>query len=166
LIVRFALLSLFFICTVYDLRDRQVPMPLTVGVLVAASVYSLFQGLWVPVLLTLTLILVSDFKPRAKRLVFAIMFLALAGILQPAEILISFLIFTVWGLWEFGVLGGADVKLVMAALLVLGNPLVLIPISVSGGIQGVIAALQKKKEIPFVASIFCGTLLFVLYPYL
>jgi Flp pilus assembly protein protease CpaA len=68
-------------------------------------------------------------------------------------------------LWEFGILGGADVKLLIAATLVLGNPIVLIPIAVSGGIQGIIASLQKKREIPFVASIFCGTLLFVVYPY-
>jgi hypothetical protein len=57
------------------------------------------------------------------------------------------------------------VKLLIAATLVFGNPIVLIPIAVSGGIQGVIASLQKKRDIPFVVSIFCGTLLFVLYPY-
>jgi Flp pilus assembly protein protease CpaA len=79
--------------------------------------------------------------------------------------MICVLILGVWVLWEYGILGGADVKLLIAAALVLGNPIVLIPISVAGGIQGVIASLQKKKEIPFVASIFCGTLLFVIYPY-
>ncbi|MHB0965027.1 MAG: hypothetical protein ACYC36_01110 [Bellilinea sp.] len=52
----------------------------------------------------------------------------------------------------------------IAATLVLGNPTFLIPISVVGGVQGVIARLQKKKEIPLVISIFCGTLLFGLYP--
>jgi Flp pilus assembly protein protease CpaA len=166
LIISIALLSLFFICTVYDLRDQQVPMSLTVVGLVAAGVYALFHRLWAPVILTIALILASDFKPRAKRMAFAILFLALAGIFQPTEILINLIIFAVWGLWEFGVLGGADVKLVITALLVLGNPLILIPISIVGGIQGAIAVLGKKKEIPFVASIFLGTLLFVLYPYL
>jgi len=42
----------------------------------------------------------------------------------------------------------------IAAALVLGNPTFLIPISVVGGVQGVIASLQKKKEIPLVISIF------------
>lgn len=31
LIVSFTLLALFFVCMIYDLRDQQVPMPLTVG---------------------------------------------------------------------------------------------------------------------------------------
>ena len=165
MIVSFALLVLFFICMIYDLRDQQVPMPLTVGGLIGAGVYALFHGLWALILLTIALILVSDFKSRAKRLAFAIMLVVLAMIFQPSKILIIALVFAVWVLWEFGILGGADVKLIIAALLVLGNPLILIPISIVGGIQGVNAALKKKKEIPFVASIFFGTLLFVLYPY-
>jgi Flp pilus assembly protein protease CpaA len=88
-----------------------------------------------------------------------------SAIFQPSAALICLLILVVWALWEFGVLGGADVKLIIAAALVLGNPIFLIPISIVGGVQGVIASLQKKREIPFVVSIFCGTLLFVLYPY-
>lgn len=88
----------------------------------------------------------------------------IASFVQPGGVLICVTIFSVWVLWEFDILGGADGKLLIAAVLVLGNPAVLIPISIAGGIQGVIASLQKKNEIPFVVSIFCGTLLFVLYP--
>lgn len=141
-------------------------MPLTVGGMVGTGVYALFTGLWAPVLLTIALTLVADFDPREKRLAFALTFAAFSAIFQPSAVWICALILGFWVLWEFGILGGADVKLVITALLVLGNPLVLIPISIAGGIQGMIAALRKKKEIPFVASIFCGTLLFVLYPYL
>ena len=150
---------------IYDLRDREVPMPLTVGGLVGAGVYAFFNGFWAPVILTIALTHVADFNPRTKRLAFAMTLAAFAGIFQPAAAMISALILGVWVLWEFGILGGADVKLLIAAVLVLGNPIILIPIAIAGGIQGVIASLQKKKEIPFVASIFCGTLLLVFYPY-
>ena len=165
LIASIAVLALFFTCMVYDLRNHQVPMPLTVGGMVGAGIYALFNGLWAPVLLMIALTQVSDFNPREKRLAFALTLSAFAAIFQPAAGLICLLILVVWVLWEFGVLGGADVKLIIAAALVLGNPIFLIPISIVGGVQGVIASLQKKREIPFVVSIFCGTLLFVLYPY-
>lgn len=141
-------------------------MPLTIGGLVAAGVYALFYGLWAPVLLTFSLILVADFYPRKKRLFFALILTGLAALIQTAAALICALILAVWMLWEFGVIGGADAKLLIAAVLVFNNPFILIFISIAGGVQGVIAALQKKKEIPFVVSIFCGTFLFVLYPYL
>jgi hypothetical protein len=150
---------------IYDLRDHEVPMPFTVGGLVGAGTYALFNGQWSPVLLTIALTHVADFNPREKRMAFALTLAAFSAIFQPAAAMICVLILGVWVLWEYGILGGADVKLLIAAALVLGNPIVLIPISVAGGIQGVIASLQKKKEIPFVASIFCGTLLFVIYPY-
>ena len=147
---------------VYDLRNHQVPTPLTVGGMVGAGVYALFNGLWAPVLLMIALTHVSDFNPREKRLVFALTLSAFAAIFQSESSLICLLIFGVWVLWECGVLGGADVKLIIAAALVLGNPIFLIPISIVGGVQGVIASLQKKREIPFVVSIFVGTLVFVL----
>lgn len=166
MIVSFALLVLFFICMIYDLRDQRVPMLLTVGGLVGAGVYALFHGLWAPLLLTFVLILVADFNPRTKRLVLALILTSLAAFIQPATALICVLILFVWMLWEFDVLGGADAKLLIATMFVFNTPLVLIFISIAGGVQGVIAVLQKKKEIPFVVSIFCGTFLFVLYPYL
>jgi len=117
------------------------------------------------VLLTIALTHVADFNPREKRLAFGLTLAAFSAIFQPEAALICALILGFWILWEFGILGGADVKLLIAATLVLGNPIFLIPISIVGGVQGVIASLQKKREIPFVVSIFCGTLLFVLYPY-
>jgi Flp pilus assembly protein protease CpaA len=164
LIVNFVLLVLLFVCMIYDLRDREVPMPLTLTCLVGAGLFALFCGLWSPVLLTIALIFVADFDPREKRLAFALTLSAFAGIFQPAAALICIVILGVWMLWEFGIMGGADVKLLIAITLVTGNPAILIPVSVAGGIQGVIASLRKQTEIPFVTSIFCGSLLFVLHP--
>jgi Flp pilus assembly protein protease CpaA len=164
LVVNFGLLVLLFVCMIYYLRDREVPMHLTLGCLIGAGVYALLSGLWSPVLLTIALTHVADFNPRGKRLVFALTLSAFAGLFQPAASLICLVILSIWLLWEFGIIGGADVKLLIAITLVTGNPVFLIPISVAGGIQGVIASLRKQKEVPFVTSIFCGSLLFVLYP--
>jgi len=163
MIARIALLALLFMSMLYDLRKHEVPMSLTVAGLVGGGFYAILNGLWVPVLLTVILTLVSDINPRGKRLVIAMTSSVIAFFVQPGGVVICATILSVWVLWEFSILGGADVKLMIAAVLVLGNPAVLIPISIAGGIQGVIASFQKKKEIPFVASIFCGTLLFVLY---
>jgi Flp pilus assembly protein protease CpaA len=164
LIANSVLLVLLFVCMIYDLRDREVPMPLTLGCLIGAGVFGLFHGLWSPVFLTIALTHVADFNPREKRLAFAFTLSAFAGIFQPAAAIICVVILGVWMLWEFGIMGGADVKLLIAITLITGNPAILIPVSVVGGIQGVIASLRKQREIPFVVSIFCGSLLFVLYP--
>ena len=122
-------------------------------------------GLWSPVLLVASLTHVSDFQPREKRLYFAFVLAAFAAIFQPVHTLVCAILLGVWLMWEFGQMGGADVKLIMAATLVLGTPLIIIPISLAGGVQGAIALLRKQKEIPFVVSIFAGTVLFTLYPY-
>ncbi len=164
LIANSVLLVLLFVCMIYDLKDREVPMPLTLGCLIGAGVFGLFHGLWSPVLLTIALTHVADFNPREKRLAFAFTLSAFAGIFQPATAIICVVILGVWMLWEFGIMGGADVKLLIAITLITGNPAILIPVSVVGGIQGVIASLRKQREIPFVVSIFCGALFFLLYP--
>ncbi len=166
MVVSLALLALLFAGMLYDLRDRSVPMTVTAGGLIAAGLISLFKGLWAPVLLLVALMLVSDFELRIKRLAFGITITAFCTSFQLATAPICALILSVWLLWEFDVMGGADVKLIASAALIFSDPLVIVPIMAAGGVQGVIAAIQKKKEIPFVASIFCGTLLFVLYPFI
>ena len=166
MIARIALLALLFMSMLYDLRKHEVPMFLTVTGLVGSGLYAILNGLWTPVLLTVILTLVSDLNSRGKLLAIAMTSSVIASFVQPGGVLICATIFSVWALWEFGILGGADAKLMIAVVLILGNPAVIIPISIAGGIQGVVASLQKKKEIPFVVSIFCGTLLFVSYPYL
>ena len=164
LVVNLVLLVLLFVCMIYDLKDREVPMPLTLGSLVGAGVLGLFHGLWSPVLLTIGLTHVADFNPREKRLAFALTLSAFAGIFQPDAALLCAVILSIWMLWEFGIMGGADVKLLVAITIMTGNATILIPIAVAGGIQGVIASLRKQREIPFVVSIFCGALFFVLFP--
>ena len=163
MIARIALLALLFMSMLYDLRKHEVPMFFTITGLVGSGLYAILNGLWAPVLLTVILTLVSDFNPMEKRLAIATITSVIASFVQPGGVLICATLLGVWVFWDIGILGGADVKLMIAAVLVLGNPAVLIPISIAGGIQGVIASLQKKKEIPFVVSIFCGTLLFILY---
>lgn len=157
--------ALFLVCMIFDLRDHKVPLPITLGALIGSGVYGVFCGLWSPVLLVIALTHVSDFQLREKRLAFAFVLAAFAAIFQPAYAMICALILGIWLLWEFNLMGGADVKLIMAAALALGTPLVVIPIFLIGGVQGAIAFLRKQKEIPFVVSIFTGTLIFAFYPY-
>jgi len=149
---------------IYDLRNHEVPMFMTLGCRVGAGVYALFNGLWAPVVSTIALILVSEFPIREQRLAYAVTLSVFAGIFQPSAALICILILCVWTLWEFDLIGGADVKLLITTMVVTGNPAILIPIFLAGGIQGVIASMRKQKEIPFVVSAFCGSLLFILYP--
>ena len=165
MIAPLAISALFLVCMNFDLRDHKVPFSLTLGALVGSGVYALLCGLWSPVLLVASLTHVSDFQPREKRLYFAFVLAAFAAIFQPVHTLVCALLLGVWLMWEFGQMGGADVKLIMAATLALGTPLIIVPISLAGGIQGAIALLRRQKEIPFVVSIFAGTLLYTLYPY-
>jgi Flp pilus assembly protein protease CpaA len=164
LVTNFVLLALLFVCMIYDLKDHEVPTPLTLGGLVGAGIIGLYHGLWSPVILTIVLIHVADFNPREKRLAFAFTLSVFSGILQPDAALLCLVILCFWMLWELNVMGGADVKLLITLSIIIGNPAILIPVFVAGGIQGVIASLRKKREIPFVVSIFCGTLFFTLYP--
>ncbi|MEI7845879.1 MAG: hypothetical protein WCK35_08765 [Chloroflexota bacterium] len=158
------LLAFLFVCTIFDLRDRNVPMYLTISGLAASGMLALLHGFWASVLLTIAIILASDIANSSRRLILVSAIFSMSAFLHPGEIPLCAGITLAWTLWEFDAMGGADVKLLIASLLTLGSPQVLIPIAVAGGIQGVIAALRKKKEIPFVLSIFFGTLLFLAAP--
>ena len=68
------------LCMIHDLRSRQVPEKLTLYPLIAAGLYGLLQGQWMPVLLLPVLIIVSDWEPRGKRLLFAVVASAFAAI--------------------------------------------------------------------------------------
>jgi Flp pilus assembly protein protease CpaA len=157
------LLIILFVGMLFDLRNREVPWPLTVFCLIGSGIYGLFQGLWAQVLVIVALTLISDFKSRKKRLVFSGALTILAGVLQTTSFSLSLACLAFWLLWEFGKIGGADCKFLIAVLLVTGTPVVFLPIAVAGGMEGVLAKIIKKREIPFVPAIFCGTLLFYLY---
>jgi len=159
-----SLMVFLFTCMCFDLRDRNVPMLLTISGLAGSAILALFNGFWASVLLTIAIILVSDIANSSRRLILVSAIFSLSAFLHPIEIPLCAGIISVWTLWEFDALGGADVKLLIASMLTLGSPQVLIPVAVAGGIQGLIAALLKKKEIPFVLSIFIGSLLFLAAP--
>jgi Flp pilus assembly protein protease CpaA len=149
----------------YDLRQREIPTTLTLICLAGAGVVALLQHFCAPFVLTVVLILVSDIHSPAWQRILAGIACLLACILQPASIALSFFTFAIWSFWDLGLFGGADAKLLIAVRLVTDNPGVLIPIFLAGGIQGLVARLRKKTEIPFVVSIFSGTFLFFLTPF-
>jgi hypothetical protein len=53
-------------------------------------------------------------------------------------------------------------KLMIAVTLAFGSPAVLIPITIAGGFQGGVGLLRKKTTVPYVLSIFLGTLVYTL----
>ena len=148
------------VCMVYDLHSRQVPGKLTLYPLVAAGVYGLFQGQWMPVLLMLTLIFISDWEPRSKRLLFASVIAAFAVIFDKKTLAPVAALYTIWLMWEMGAMGGADAKLLMVITLMIGNPWVLAFIALAGGIQGLVGIMTRQRTVPYVVAIFAGTVLF------
>lgn len=158
------LLVLLFTGMIFDLRNRTVPMPLTLGGLAFSALFALYHQLWFPVLLTTVLIVLSDVQPKRRRLIFALALTIAAVIVQPDAVTISVAILIVWSMWELRLLGGADAKLMIAITLFFGSPTFLLPVAVAGGIQGFIAHLRNQRTIPFVVSIFFGTMLYVIAP--
>jgi Flp pilus assembly protein protease CpaA len=148
------------VCMIHDLRSRQVPDKLTLYPLIAAGLYGLVQGQWMPVLLLPMLIIVSDWEPRGKRLLFAGVASAFAAILDERKVVLVVALFTIWLLWEMSAMGGADAKLLMVITLVTGNPWVLALIALAGGVQGLFGLLTRKRSVPYVVAIFAGTLLY------
>jgi Flp pilus assembly protein protease CpaA len=155
-----------FVCMVFDLRLHTIPPALSIGFLVGSAIFSVSQTIWAPVGIVIILILVSDINPKYLRLIGSTASLILSSILQPEYAAIHLALFGIWFLWELKALGGADVKLLFGLLLLFPNPSILIPIALLGGIQGVFAKIRKQKEIPFVVSIFGGTVIYTLLPIL
>ena len=148
------------VCMIHDLRSRQVPEKLTLYPLFAAGLSGLVQGQWMPVLLLPVLIIVSDWEPRGKRLLFAVVASAFAAIFDERTAVPVLALFTIWLLWEMGAMGGADAKLLMVITLVIGSPWVLALIALAGGVQGLFGLLTRKRSVPYVVAIFGGTLLY------
>ncbi len=146
-------------CVFFDLRSRQVPMLLTVIPLILAAAWRLFLGGWQLVLLTVALILLSDLPWAKWRIPLGccatIVGLSIAG--SPDEVYAMWVIFAVWALWEIGATGGADVKILIALVLLFANGLLFIPIVLVGGVQGLVALIVKRKTIPYTVAITLGT---------
>ena len=160
------LLIMLFISMLLDLRRREVPAVLTLASLFGAAAFGLWQGLWSPILLIVLLSHIADFNPRQKRLTFSAVMAAFCCIFQPDTAALSLAIYAIWLLWEFGWMGGADAKLLMAALLVFGDIAVVIPVAVAGGVLGILAGLSSQRQIPYVPAIFSGTALFWAYQFI
>ena len=160
------LLAALFVSMLFDLRTREVPAVLTLASFFGAAAFGLWQGLWSPVLLIVSLSHIADFNPRQKRLAFSAVTAAFCCICQPATTMVSFAIYAIWLFWEFGLMGGADAKLLMAALLVFGNIAVVVPVAIAGGFLGILAGLRSQRQIPYVPAIFFGAALFWAYPIL
>jgi Flp pilus assembly protein protease CpaA len=156
--------AILLIATYYDLRSREVPAWLTISTLLGSGAYAIYRGLWMPAILTIALCLVSEMTIPLQRRSFAAVISVFSAIFQPAGAIICLALFTIWLLWDLGHMGGADMKLMIAATLAFCSPAVLIPITIIGGFQGALALLRKQTSVPYVLSIFLGTLFYTLAP--
>jgi len=148
------------IATYFDLRFREVPAWLTLTALVGSGAYAIFHGLWLPVLLTIILCLVSEMTIPAQRRSFAAVLSAFAAIFEPTSAILCLALFIIWFLWDLDKMGGADMKLMAAVILAFGSPIVLLPITLVGGLQGLVGYFRKQISVPYVFSIFLGTVLY------
>ena len=87
-----------------------------------------------------------------------------AAIFEPASAILCLALFTIWFLWDLDKMGGADMKLMAAVILAFSSPIVLLPITLVGGLQGLVAYFRKQTSVPYVFSIFLGTLLYTIVP--
>jgi hypothetical protein len=146
------------VCVVHDLRSRQVPTLLTVIPLILAMAWRFFLGGWQLVLLTVILTLVSDLRQTKWRIPVgcfgAILALSLAG--SPGAVYAMLVIFAVWAMWETGVTGGADAKIIITLVLLFADGQLFIPIVLVGGVQGLLALIAHRKTIPYTVAITLG----------
>ncbi len=156
--------AILLVATYYDLRSREVPAWLTLTTLLGSGAYAIYLGFWMPALLTVALCLISEMTIPLQRRSFAAVISAFSAIFQPSATILCLALFTIWLLWDLGHMGGADMKLMIAATLAFGSPVVLIPITIIGGFQGAVALLRKQTSVPYVLSIFLGALVYTLAP--
>lgn len=156
--------AILLVATYYDLRFREAPAWLTISTLLGSGTYAIYRGLWMPAFLTIALCLISEMTIPLQRRSFAAVISAFSAIFQPAAAIICLALFTIWLLWDLGHMGGADMKLMITATLAFCSPAVLIPITIIGGFQGALALLRKQTSVPYVLSIFLGTLFYTLAP--
>jgi Flp pilus assembly protein protease CpaA len=155
---------ILFLAMWHDLRDQAVPQWITLGFLIGTAGLAIWHSQWAPMLQISSLVLLSDIKQMTVRRILSAIISGVSCFFIPSNFLISFAIFGIWMLWELKSLGGADVKLLFGLNLIFSNPSILIPIAMISGIQGIIALIRKQKEIPFVVSIFGGTVVYTLLP--
>jgi Flp pilus assembly protein protease CpaA len=165
MIVTIIFLSFLIISMIYDLKSRQVPNALSLTALIGSGCYAFYQGSWMVVLLTVILIFLSDLQSRKLQITIATILACFVYTIQPAFGGLLFAVTAVWMMWLLGKMGGADVKLLLSALLFTLQPAILFTIFIIGGIQGLIALIRKQTEIPFVVSVFAGSLWYLIGSY-
>jgi Flp pilus assembly protein protease CpaA len=146
------------VCVRHDLRNRTVPVALTVIPLALASLVSVWSGRWSSAGLLLFLVCISDFE----RFRFGLGLLGVAGalLLDPGMGMLNFSAFLVWALWDKNILGGADAKILMALIFLWGSAALLVWVAIAGGFQGGAAWWRKQREIPYTVSILIGSIAF------
>jgi Flp pilus assembly protein protease CpaA len=151
------------ICTAYDLKTRQVPNALTIIPLALAGIYRLVQVDWQLMLLVIALILISDIPKPGLRIPFGLLAAVLAAGLSEvsANTLQIAVLFLVWALWEMDKLGGADAKIILALVLFFSDGCLLLPILFAGGLQGMVALILKRRQIPYTLSIAIGSMVWL-----
>jgi Flp pilus assembly protein protease CpaA len=154
------------VCAIWDLKWREVPPALTLPPLFGALFWQAVKGNFALALFTILLFILADCPARsrgfANGLQAAIYFLGVAT--SPEPILAGFSMFAmlvIWLTWNLEKMGGADAQVLMALILYFG-PVVVLPVAVAGGIQGLIALLAHKKTLPFMVSVLAGTCFYFL----
>ncbi len=147
------------VCSLYDLRSRTVPAGLTIPPLLVMVIWTAVQGSWAVALFALILFFLAEApKPLFSVLVGSLgVLLALCWMqagLPAVELSLSLL--GVWFAWRLGAIGGADTQVLMVLALGYG-PGILIPISMAGGLQGLIQRLRGESNLPAMLSILAGT---------
>jgi Flp pilus assembly protein protease CpaA len=142
------------ICVWHDLKTREVPGLLTIGPLIGMGFYAVLRGWDGAAWLVLLLTLFSEL-PRLRWLAGGIA-TAVIALLMPGLFPMLLSLYGAWLLWELGAMGGADAKILMTLLLFMGNASLILPITIAGGIQGMVALFKKEHQIPYTVSILAG----------
>ncbi len=149
-------------CLIHDVKSRTVPMLLTVIPLIGVLIWRGVTGDWLLVLLVVVLILASDLPKNWRVGLAALGGLILLSFVDRRLIPIVLAILGIWATWEIGAMGGADAKILIALSLIYLDIRLLIPISIMGGVHGLIAFWKKEKKIPYTLAITAGTAMFLL----
>ena len=155
------------VCTLYDLKWREVPPALTIPPLFGAVLWKVLEGNFAVALFVLALFILADVSVRARGfangLQAVIFCLGLATNPEPVQAAATMLAaYVIWAIWNLEKMGGADAQVLLMLALVFG-PAILLPITLAGGIQGLVSLVAKKKTIPYMVSILAGTSVFVLF---
>ncbi len=153
-------------CTACDLKWREVPAALTLPPLFGVILWTALTGKFAMALFVLLLFILADIPVRsrgfANGLQALIFILGLSTSPDPMLAGISMLaMFVIWMTWQLEKMGGADAQVLLTLLLLLG-PNILLPVALTGGLQGLITLLARKKTMPFMVSVFTGTCVFFL----